>query len=183
VRSRTRPGVLHESENRARVEFFAAFVFFTLFVVKASGSCSFVRTTQQACEVTERNNLEIARRYLARLSEGAGPDELELFCASDVVQEEFPNRLVPTGATRDLKALKEGRARGLALLQGESFEITNAIATDAHVAVEVIWKGIIREAAGPFSAGQELRARFALFMEFRDGKIVRQRNYDCFDPW
>jgi ketosteroid isomerase-like protein len=135
--------------------------------------------------VTGHGNLEIARRYLVRLSEGAGPDELESFFAPDAVQEEFPNRLLPNGATRDLKALKEGRARGLALLQGESFEITNAIAiaTDAHVAVEVIWKGIIRAAAGPFSAGQELRARFALFMEFRDGKIVRQRNYDCFDPW
>ena len=133
--------------------------------------------------MTGHTNLEIARRYLVRLSQGAGPDQLDVFFAPDAVQEEFPNRLLPNGATRDLKALKEGRARGLALLQGESFEITNAIATDAHVALEVIWKGIIREAAGPFSAGQELRARFALFMEFRDGKIVRQRNYDCFDPW
>jgi hypothetical protein len=26
-------------------------------------------------------------------------------------------------------------------------------------------------------------ARFAVFMDFRDGRIVRQRNYDCFDPW
>jgi hypothetical protein len=26
-------------------------------------------------------------------------------------------------------------------------------------------------------------ARFAIFLTFRDGKIVRQHNYDCFDPW
>ena len=37
--------------------------------------------------------------------------------------------------------------------------------------------------AGPFIAGQTLRARFAIFLEFRDGRIARQRNYDCFDPW
>jgi ketosteroid isomerase-like protein len=49
--------------------------------------------------------------------------------------------------------------------------------------MEVIWTGTVRDAAGPFAAGQALRARFALFMEFRDGRIVRQRNYDCFDPW
>jgi hypothetical protein len=28
-----------------------------------------------------------------------------------------------------------------------------------------------------------MRGRFAVFMEFRDGRIVRQRNYDCFKPW
>lgn len=32
-------------------------------------------------------------------------------------------------------------------------------------------------------AGQVLRARFGVFLDFRDGRIVRQRNYDCFDPW
>jgi ketosteroid isomerase-like protein len=127
--------------------------------------------------------LEIARRYLARLSEGAGPDELEAFFAPDVVQEEFPNRLLPNGETRDLQALKDGRARGLALLKSESFEVTHALEANGHVALEVIWRAVIRGAAGPFAAGQELRARFAVFMDFRDGKIVRQRNYDCFDPW
>jgi hypothetical protein len=24
---------------------------------------------------------------------------------------------------------------------------------------------------------------FAVFLEFRDGRIARQRNYDCFEPW
>jgi ketosteroid isomerase-like protein len=33
------------------------------------------------------------------------------------------------------------------------------------------------------AAGGEMRAYFAVFFEFRDGKIVAQRNYDCFDPW
>jgi len=26
-------------------------------------------------------------------------------------------------------------------------------------------------------------ARFAIFLEIRDGKIAAQHNYDCFDPW
>ena len=128
-------------------------------------------------------NLEIARRYLSRLSDGAGPEELESFFAADVVQEEFPNRLLPHGATRDLQTMKDARARGKALLKAESFELLNAIASSEHVAMEVIWTGTVRDAAGPFAAGQALRARFAMFMEFRDGRIVRQRNYDCFDPW
>ena len=49
--------------------------------------------------------------------------------------------------------------------------------------MEVIWTATVKQAAGPFAAGQSLRARFAIFMEFSGGRIVRQRNYDCFDPW
>jgi ketosteroid isomerase-like protein len=65
----------------------------------------------------------------------------------------------------------------------ERFELFNAVASGPHVALEVVWTGTVRVAAGPFAAGQALRARFAVFMEFRDGRISRQRNYDCFDPW
>ena len=36
---------------------------------------------------------------------------------------------------------------------------------------------------GTLPAGGEMRARFAVFLQFRDGKIVSQRNYDCFEPW
>jgi ketosteroid isomerase-like protein len=32
-------------------------------------------------------------------------------------------------------------------------------------------------------AGGAMKARFAVSLEFQDGKIVRQRNYDCFEPW
>jgi ketosteroid isomerase-like protein len=133
--------------------------------------------------MSHSNNLEIAKQYLSLLSNGAGPEELESFFASDVVQEEFPNRLLPNGATRDLQAMKEARARGRSLLKAENFEVVNAIASDERVGMEVTWTGTVRDAAGPFAAGQALRARFAMFMEFRDGRIVRQRNYDCFDPW
>lgn len=131
----------------------------------------------------DSENIEIARRYLAALSAGGGPDEVASFYAPDVVQEEFPNRLMPNGATRDLQALKEGRARGQALLGAENFEVLNAVAHGDQVALEVVWTATVKQAAGPFAAGQSLRARFAIFMEFRGGLIVRQRNYDCFDPW
>jgi len=104
------------------------------------------------------SNLEIARRYLSRLSAGAGPEELESFFAPDVVQEEFPNRLLPTGATRDLQAMKEGRARGLSLLKSENFELLNALATDDQVASEVVWTGTIRETKGPFGEPREIRS-------------------------
>jgi len=128
-------------------------------------------------------NLDIARKYLGQLSNGAGPEELESFFAPDVVMEEFPNRLRPNGATGDLRAIIDARARGKALLSAENFELLNAVGSGDQVVMEVVWTGTVRAAAGPFAAGQSLRARFAVFLEFRDGRIIRQRNYDCFDPW
>ena len=129
------------------------------------------------------DNLDVAKRYLAALSSGAIADALEQFLAPDIVQEEFPNRITPNGARRDLAALKEGRTRGLALLQAEHYELINTVAQGEQLALEVMWTGTVRNAVGPFTAGQTLRARFGMFLEFRDGRIVRQRNYDCIDPW
>jgi len=142
-----------------------------------------ITTLDRERQMSPTTNLETAKRYIAHLSSGAGPEELEGFFAIDFVQEEFPNRLMPNGATRDLQAMKAARARGKALLKAEHFEIVNAVATDDVVAMELDWTGTVGNSAGPFSSGQQLRARFAIFMNFRNGQIARQRNYDCFDPW
>lgn len=129
------------------------------------------------------SNLDVVRRYVAALASGTGPEAVAAFFAPDVVQEEFPNRLVPNGARRDLAALKLSRERGLALLRGETYAIESAVASGDDVAVELAWTGTIAADAGPFQAGQVLRARFAIFLRLRDGLIVRQHNYDCFEPW
>jgi ketosteroid isomerase-like protein len=128
-------------------------------------------------------NLAIAKRSLAALDAGAGSDELAAFFAPDIVQEELPNRLLPNGATRDLEGIMQARARGRALLCAERFEVLGAVASGDRVALEVVWTGTVAADAGPFRAGQELRARFAVFLDFRDGRIARMCNYDCFDPW
>jgi ketosteroid isomerase-like protein len=133
--------------------------------------------------VSPEGNVEVIKRYLAALSSGAGAEVLEQFLAPDVVQEEFPNRMTPKGAVRDLEALKEARARGLALLASEHYELTNAVAQGDHVAAEMTWTGTVRNAVGSFAAGQTLAARLGVFFEFRDGRIARQRNYDCINPW
>ncbi|HEV7667585.1 MAG TPA: hypothetical protein VGS22_03610 [Thermoanaerobaculia bacterium] len=49
--------------------------------------------------------------------------------------------------------------------------------------VESIWTGTVAVDAGPFKAGTTMRARFAQFFVFAEGRIVEIRNYDCFDPW
>jgi ketosteroid isomerase-like protein len=126
--------------------------------------------------------LRLARDYLESIGKADELGGLSFF-ADDVVQIEFPNRLVPNGATRDLAALRDAAERGRKVMTAQRFEIVNAIASGEQVAVEAIWTGTLAVPLGSLPAGGQMRARFAIFLTYRDGKIVRQHNYDCFDPW
>jgi ketosteroid isomerase-like protein len=128
-------------------------------------------------------NLATVRRYLAALEAGATGDALAAFFTPDVVQEEFPNRLVPAGALRDLAALLEGAERGQLVMRSQRYEVLNTIAAGDQVALEVQWTGTLAIDLGTLAAGSEMRARFGVFLVLRDGRIARQHNYDCFEPW
>jgi ketosteroid isomerase-like protein len=131
----------------------------------------------------ELNNLDNARQYLAAIQRGATGDALAQFFAPDVVQEEFPNRVVPNGKRRNLAAMLEGAERGQQVMSAQRFDIRTAIATGDRVILEALWTGTLAIPFGTIPAGGEMRAYTAMFLEFRDGKIVAQRNYDCFEPW
>jgi diamine N-acetyltransferase len=129
-----------------------------------------------------KQNLDIALRYLASVGNGDHASTLD-FYADDSVQVEFPNRLLPAGATRNRAQLREAAERGAKVMQSQKFEVTHAIASGNSVAIEAKWTGWLAVPFGSIPAGGTMTATFAIFMVFRDGKIVRQHNYDCFDPW
>ncbi len=123
------------------------------------------------------------RAYLDAIEAGATGEELAAFFTSDVEQVEFPNRLVASGATRDLTAILDGAVRGQAVLRSQRFEITRLVEAAEVAAAEATWTGVLAIPVGSIPAGGEMRARFAMFFEFRDDRIARQHNYDCFDPF
>jgi ketosteroid isomerase-like protein/carbon monoxide dehydrogenase subunit G len=124
-----------------------------------------------------RSNFDIARSLLDALNSGAAAEEIASFYADEVVQEEFPNPFLANGASRDLLAIKQARTRSLALLRSEHYDLRGATGGGSQVAMEVHWTGIAGANCGPFVSGQKLEARSAVFLKFRDGLIVRQRNY------
>lgn len=132
---------------------------------------------------TAETNLEIAKRYLATIEQGAAPEALAAIFHPDVVQEEFPNRLIPNGARRNLADLLEASRRGKNVMCRQSYEVVNSVSEGDRVSLEVLWTGVLAVPYGSIPVGGEMRAHFAVFLDFRDGKIVGQRNYDCFDPW
>jgi hypothetical protein len=69
----------------------------------------------------ETPNLQLVRRYLRALETEAAPEALHEFFTEDVVQREYPNRLVNDGATRDLAAMVEGNRRGRTVLCNQRY--------------------------------------------------------------
>jgi len=133
--------------------------------------------------MTTTDNLAIARKYLEALENGAEGGALAEFFTEDVVQEEFPNRLSPIGAHRDLKAIRDAARKGKKTLRAQKFDVRNSIVDGDNVALEVVWSGLLAVPVDTLPAGTEMRAHISIWLEFRDGKISRQHNYDCFDPW
>lgn len=132
----------------------------------------------------EEANLESVRAFFAAMQNGGEASVLAGFYSEDVIQEEFPNAFLPAGARRNLAELQEAAARGRKAMSSQTFEILNAFAQGPYVAVEAAWSGTLAIPLGEKTpAGSVMRARFAQIFEFRDGKIVGQRNYDCFYPW
>jgi len=84
-----------------------------------------------------QRNVEIAREYLRAIEEGATGDAMARFFDSDVVLEEFPSRLTPQGARRNLSDILAGAERGQKVVSSQSYEVHQAIENDNRVALEV----------------------------------------------
>jgi hypothetical protein len=51
------------------------------------------------------------------------------------------------------------------------------------VALELDWSGITAVPIQNLPTGSEMKDRAAVFLQFREGRIVCQRHYDCFESW
>ena len=128
-------------------------------------------------------NEKIVVEFLRMLEERNSPEELEAFYHPDVQQIEYPNAILKRTAIRSLGELKDGAERGGKLLEKEEYEIKNLHSYADTVILEAVWKGTVAVQMGNVPAGGQLKAYFAQFFEFKHGKIYRQRNYDCFEPF
>lgn len=119
--------------------------------------------------------------FLETLQTRSSFEELLPFYHHEVTQIEFPNLLTREKACRSLEDLKLAAEKGKGVLKSEQYEIVNKYAFESTVIVEAIWTGVLAIPLGNLQAGEELKAHFAQFYEFEDGKIIQQRNYDCFE--
>lgn len=136
----------------------------------------------------ELSLLERTRAYLAAIEQSTDSTDPEPEGALDfyhpkIRQRELPNRLVPSGAVRNLDALREAASRGRSVLKSQRYAVQHAVARGTSVALETLWVGVLAIPIGQLKPGDEMRAYFAMFMEYEGDKIIDQRNYDCFEPF
>ncbi len=124
-----------------------------------------------------------ARAYISAVEAGATGDELAAFYHPDVSQDEYPNRLIPAGARRDLDDILRGAESGQRLMERQIYDIHTLTEVGDRVILEYTWMGWPRTPVGAVRAGEAMRARICQVIEYEDGLIIRQRNYDCFDPF
>lgn len=131
--------------------------------------------------MSEATNLEAAQRYLRQLGAWDLAGMASLY-ATDIDQVEFPNRIHREGRRRDRTAIIADAEKVRRRFIHQSYEVVSAMADGERVALEVLWRGVLAEPMGDHPAGAELAAHSAIFLEFRNGRIVSHRNYDCHLP-
>jgi ketosteroid isomerase-like protein len=127
--------------------------------------------------------ITIARRYLETLAALGPVDGVLAFFAPDAVIEILPNKVTPNGHTGGIADARVGYEKGRLLFRSQNFVVRNMILSGDQVAGEVEWSGVLAAPFRHLAAGEEMRAYFALFLKFREGKIISQRNYDCYPPF
>jgi ketosteroid isomerase-like protein len=131
--------------------------------------------------------MQTAEQFVRGFLEAIQRDEVvgreQEWFTEDVVQIEWPNKLAPAGATRDLNQLREAGERGRAIVEKQWYEVANVVAADNRVAVEAIFRATFNVDVAGLPKGEVMTANFAMFFEMRDGRIARHHSYDCFTAW
>ena len=113
-----------------------------------------------------------------------GPSEkVADFCSADIGVQEFPNRIVPQGRIRRAADLSAAYEQGHKILQSQIYTVRHLFEAGDEVVAELEWTGILAVPVMNLPAGSEMKAFVAMFLTFREGKIVSQRNYDCYPPF
>ena len=131
---------------------------------------------------TESDNLALARAYVAAVERGADAAEMAGFLHPEAAAEAFPNLVTPHGVRYGRDQMLVGPRRGKKLMPDQRYEIHRAFAAGDTVVLEGVWTGTLTIPFGELPAGTRLRAHIAMLLEFRDGLLTAQRNYDCYDP-
>lgn len=123
---------------------------------------------------------EIVAAYI-RAVEAQDLDGVNRLLHPEVENLEHPNKLLPAGKRYDLAAMRAAGERGRAVMASQTWEIRNMIVEGDRAAVQIVWTGTLKVAAGPLPAGHVMRAQVCSLIELKDGKIWRQEQYDCFE--
>jgi predicted ester cyclase len=137
--------------------------------------------TTDAVPSTSSHARHLASLYAA-ISRRAGVTELATYWHPDAVQVEHPSLLRPAGHQRGLAELLEASNVGLQMIDDQHYDVHNIIEEGERVAVQLTWSATTAVDLPGLAAGTQLVSHVAAFYEFRDGLLLSQSSYDCYEP-
>src|SRR5215831_3614310 len=93
-------------------------------------------------------NLDVVRRYLKSVENGAFSEIAALFTPA-VVMEQLPNRIYPQGLRATISQMAAAFEKGRKLLSSQTYEIKNAVTKRDSVAIESSGQGHSPLASAP----------------------------------
>lgn len=130
----------------------------------------------------ETSNVARVRELIAAI-ERFDVDAVARLYHSDVVQTEHPNRLYPKGQVRDHATMLRDLPKGKTVLRSQRYPIEAIFASGDRVTVQTRWEGILDVPLGRLQPGDTMVAHICMVMTLRDGQIVAQTNYDCYEDF
>jgi hypothetical protein len=127
--------------------------------------------------------ISIIEAYFAEIEQGISAESFSKFYTDDALQIDFPNLMVPNGLTQAVSELQYSTTKSKGVLSSQKVDILRYFEVGNTLIVEASWTGTLALPIGQIPIGGQMKASFARFYEFENGKIRRQRNYDCFDPF
>ncbi len=131
--------------------------------------------------MTRAETVRFLEDYIEAVSGFATGEALARFYDPDVIFREHPNALSPHGATRDLAGILKSAQAGASILSAQRMRILEAVIEGDRAAVRLSWEGDLQIAFRTLKPGDTMRAAFAQFYRFKDGRIVAQETFDCID--
>ena len=124
----------------------------------------------------------VVRELLAAIEAEAPVETVAGFWHPAAEQVELPSLMRPDGHRRGLTEMLEGYRAGAGFLRSQAYDVLDVVDDGERLAVQLRWTATTAVGAGALPAGTELVAHVAVFYEFRDGLVLRQSSYDCYEP-
>ena len=122
-------------------------------------------------------------RYLAAVTDrDATAEDVAAFVHPAARFVERPNLVAPSGRSRDATTALATLGHGRRLMREHRFDVHEHVACGDRVVTRALWTGVLAIDAGDLPAGTELRAECCMVFTVRDGRILEQQNYDCYQP-
>jgi len=129
------------------------------------------------------NKTELIKRFFQLLQWfTTSENEYKVILHPAIEQTEYPNLMIHSIRKRTFTNLMEGAEAGKKMLAYQHFEPIRFFETTDAVIAEYTWTGELKVKVGRLKQGQVLKAHICTIFEFKDDKIYRQRNYDCYEP-